>query len=156
MAGPAILLSSASAALTTTVTNPHDSTRPDYCLDCHTEEIYGSNCDEPEGFCLLADSVDGLCLLCHVQEDCCRAGQEHQAKLFLGKITHPSGIDSRDVSPKHRPRELPTHDGKITCRTCHLHTRLQPENYKMLRIVRIEGDKVDWSVLCQDCHDENF
>lgn len=37
--------------------------------------------------------------------------------------------------------------------TCHLHAKPAGPDYKMVRIVRIEGKKVDWTGLCQDCHD---
>lgn len=139
-----------------TVTNPHDTTKPDYCLDCHDESIYRHGCDDPAGFCLLADSVDGLCLLCHIAEDCCRTGQQHQSRLYLGKMRHPSDIDVSRAKKAYLPKSLPIHNGRISCRTCHLHTRKTPRDYKMLRIVKLTGSDVDWSVLCADCHDENY
>jgi hypothetical protein len=135
---------------------PHDSARPDYCLECHTTEIYRGNCDDPSGFCLLSGSVDGLCLRCHVPENCCRTGQEHQARLYIGGHSHASNVEVSRVKVAYRPRTLPIHRGKITCRTCHLHTKVRADDYKMLRIVERSGDKVDWSVLCKDCHEENF
>ena len=149
--GASLALSPARAA-DTTVPNPHDTTRPGYCLDCHTEEVYSKDCDAPEGFCLLADSVDALCLLCHLKEDCCRTGQEHQARLYLGAHSHVSGVEVRDVERRFRPTTLPVQDGVITCRTCHLHNRPQSGDYKMLRIVKTGGSKVDWSGLFADCH----
>jgi len=132
---------------------PHDSARPDYCLNCHTEEIYAGDCDEVSGFCLVADSVDGLCLICHVKEECCPVGQEHQSKLYIGKITHPSDLKTSDLDPVYLPRTLPVHKGSITCRTCHLHTRTGDSDYKMLRIVEKSQTGVDWSPLCADCHE---
>ena len=139
-----------------TVPYPHDSSRPGYCLDCHTEEVYRGNCDDPSGFCLLDGTVDGLCLHCHVREDCCRVGQEHQAKLFLGQKSHGSDVEVGRVRVGYRPRTLPVHKDKITCRTCHLHTKAATGDYKMLRIVQRNGENVDWSVLCRDCHEKNY
>jgi hypothetical protein len=136
--------------------NPHDTAKPGYCLNCHTESIYRHDCDDPAGFCLLANSVDGLCLLCHIKEDCCRLGREHQSQLYIGRLRHPSDVDVSDVKRAYLPRSLPTHNGRITCRTCHLHTRRLSGDYKMLRIVKISGDAVDWAVLCADCHEENY
>ena len=138
------------------VTYPHGNPRPEYCLSCHTEEVYRRDCDDPTGFCLLANSIDALCLLCHVKEDCCRTGQEHQARLFIGEKCHASDVEVGHVRTAYRPRTLPTHNDRITCRTCHLHTRRTAGDYKMLRIVKRSGDDVDWSPLCADCHEENF
>jgi nitrate/TMAO reductase-like tetraheme cytochrome c subunit len=135
---------------------PHDSARPEYCLDCHSKDIYRGDCDDPSGFCLLSGSVDGLCLRCHLPENCCRTGQEHQAKLYIGGLRHASDLEVGRVKIAYRPRTLPIHRGKITCRTCHLHTKVRADDYKMLRIVKRDGEQVDWSVLCKDCHEENF
>jgi hypothetical protein len=133
--------------------NPHN-TRITDCTDCHSENIYTEDCHERDGFCLFAKSVDNLCLHCHVKEECCRLGQEHQSQIFLGERSHPSDIDVGDVSPAHLPQTLPIHDGRITCSTCHLHSRAEESDYKMLRLVKLDGDKVDWTVLCADCHEE--
>jgi hypothetical protein len=133
--------------------DPHE-TRITGCTDCHTEDIYTEDCHENDGFCLIAKSVDDLCLHCHVKAECCRLGQEHQSQLFLGAGNHPSDVDISDVDPAHLPETLPIHDGRITCRTCHLHSRAEESDYKMLRLVKLDGKKVDWSVLCLDCHDD--
>lgn len=134
------------------IVNPHDTARPKYCLNCHTEEIYSKNCGEAEGYCLLAGSVDGICLTCHLKEDCCKVGLEHLPKLHLGQMRHPSDREIREIPRAYYPRTLPIHHGRITCRTCHLHTRERPGGYKMLRLVKVSGQAVDWSVLCRDCH----
>ena len=135
------------------IVDPHE-TRITDCTDCHTRDIYTEDCHESDGFCLTARSVDDLCLHCHVKAECCRLGQEHQSQLFLGGRSHPSNLDIGDVKPAHLPKTLPIHDGRITCRTCHLHSRAEGSDYKMLRLVKLDGDKVDWTTLCADCHEE--
>ena len=135
--------------------SPHDSDKPKFCLNCHTEEIYTKNCNENEGYCLLAGSVDGLCLTCHLKEDCCKPGLEHLPRLYLGKHSHPTDIEARDIPRADFPKTLPLFQGRITCRTCHLHTAGKPDDYKMLRLVKISGKGVDWSVLCLDCHQDH-
>lgn len=136
------------------IVNPHDSAKPKFCLNCHTEEIYTKNCNENEGYCLLAGSVDGLCLICHLKEDCCKPGLTHLPKIYLGQRSHPTDIDVRDIPRDYYPKTLPIHQGRITCRTCHLHVQEKPGGYKMLRMVKITGEKADWSVLCRDCHQD--
>ena len=135
---------------------PHGGDSADYCAHCHTEEIFNSNCDEMAGYCLQAGTVEEVCLLCHLKENCCRPGMEHQEKLFIGERTHPSDVDADGVKEAYLPSSLPTHQDRITCRTCHLHGREGGPGYKMLRIVEVRGKEVDVTVLCADCHDEKF
>ncbi len=153
--GPVIsvLLSSALPSYAVETVDPHD-TRITDCTDCHTRDIYTEDCHQGDGFCLVAQSVDDLCLRCHMKEECCRLGQDHQAQLFLGERSHPSDVALRDVDPAHLPRTLPIQDGRITCRTCHLHSRAEETDYKMLRLVKWNADKPDMTVLCHDCHEE--
>jgi nitrate/TMAO reductase-like tetraheme cytochrome c subunit len=134
------------------IVNPHDTAKPKFCLNCHTEAIYTKSCDGNEGYCLLAGSVDALCLICHLKEECCKPGLEHLTKLHLGMRSHPSDVAARDIPPETFPSTLPLHRGRITCRTCHLHTQQNPGGYKMLRLVKITGQSVDWTALCRDCH----
>jgi hypothetical protein len=136
------------------VVNPHDTSEPQYCLNCHTAEIYEKTCDEGQGYCLLAGSVDAVCLMCHIKEDCCRVGQEHLPRLYLGHKSHPTDLDTGEITRAYVPESLPVHQGRITCRTCHLHRRERPEGYKMLRLVDVKGTEIDWTVLCHDCHKE--
>lgn len=136
------------------IVNPHDTSKPRYCLNCHTEEIYEQDCDESEGYCLLAGSVDAVCLTCHVKEDCCRVGQEHLPRLYLGHRSHPTDLATGEITRAYIPETLPIHQGRITCRTCHLHRREQPGGYKMLRLADVNGAAIDWTVLCHDCHKE--
>jgi hypothetical protein len=140
-------------AYATDTLDPH-RTRIAECTDCHTEDIYTEDCHQSDGFCLAAQSVDDLCLRCHMQEECCRLGQDHQAQLFLGERSHRSNMAAREVDPAHLPKTLPLHNERITCRTCHLHSRAEEKDYKMLRLVKLEGGKVDWTSLCHDCHEE--
>lgn len=132
--------------------NPHDTSKPKFCLNCHTEEIYARNCSENEGYCLLAGSVDGLCLTCHIKEQCCRPGLQHLPKIHLGMKSHPSNLETREIPRAYFPKTLPIHQGRITCRTCHLHVRENPGGYKMLRLVKVTREGVDWTILCRDCH----
>ena len=157
--GPALLLASVCALPVlmlhrdaAALADPHDTAMPKFCLNCHTEEIYSKSCSENDGYCLLAGTVDGICMSCHVNEECCKPGLEHLPRLHLGLRSHLSDIDARDVAPTSYPRTLPIHQGRITCRTCHLHTREPGGDYKMLRLVRISSRGVDWTALCQDCH----
>ena len=147
------LLSTALPAFASETADPHANRIAD-CTNCHTVDIYTEDCHQGDGFCLVAKSVDGLCLLCHMKEECCRIGQDHQAQLFLGERSHPSDVAVGDVNPAHLPKSLPIHNGRITCRTCHLHSRAEEADYKMLRLVRWGGEKVDWTSLCHDCHEE--
>jgi len=149
----AAILFSIPCAAAEEIADPHNTHMAD-CTKCHTSDIYTEDCHESDSFCLAAESVDNLCLTCHVKEDCCRLGQDHQSQLFLGENTHPSDIDVRDVSPAHLPKTLPIQDGRITCDTCHLHSRAGESDYKMLRLVKVEGEEVDWTALCADCHGE--
>lgn len=142
------------APLFSAVPYPHDSSIPDYCSNCHTEDIYSGDCDEISGYCLISGSVDEVCLLCHVKEECCRVGLESQEGLFIGERNHPSDIAVSEVDPGFLPNTLPLHNGRITCRTCHLHTREGADSYKMLRLVDATDNPVNLSTLCADCHND--
>ena len=148
----AALLLLAARAGAAEIVSPHNTDTPKVCLNCHTEEIYAKICDEIEGYCLLAGSVDGLCLTCHIKEECCKPGLQHLPKLHIGLRNHPTDVRTREIPPAYLPRTLPIHNGRVTCRTCHLHKRESVGGYKMLRLVRITERGVDWDSLCQDCH----
>ena len=139
-------------ALAIEVVNPHDTSKPRFCLNCHTEDVYTRNCNETEGYCLLGGSVDGICLTCHIKEECCKPGLTHLPKIHLGMKSHLSDVETAGIPQAYYPKTLPIHHGRITCRTCHLHVREAPGGYKMLRLVKITGQGVDWTSLCQDCH----
>ena len=134
------------------IVNPHDTAKPKFCLNCHTADIYLKNCNANEGYCLLGGSVDGICLTCHIKEECCKPGLEHLPKVFLGMKSHASDVETSRIPQAYYPKTLPIHHGRITCRTCHLHVLENPAGYKMLRLVKITSQGVDWTVLCQDCH----
>lgn len=137
------------------IVNPHDSAQPKFCTNCHTKDVYSKICDEIEGYCLLGGSVDAICLICHVKEDCCKPGLENLLGLHLGMFSHPSDVETRDVPEEYYPKTLPIQHGRITCLTCHLHTRPASGGYKMLRLVTITGDRADYTVLCHDCHKDH-
>ena len=139
----------------TEIASPHTTDEPKVCLNCHTREIYAKICDESAGFCLLAGSVDGLCLTCHIKEECCKPGLEHLPRLHLGQKSHPTDVQIGEIPDAYRPRTLPIYKNRITCGTCHLHRRERSGGYKMLRLVRITNQGVDWTPLCKDCHKEH-
>jgi hypothetical protein len=76
----------------------------------------------------------------------------HDDECARTSANHPCGIRNWNSEKYGNPRALPLFNGYITCRTCHLHTRREQGDYKMVRIVTVEGAKVDWSGLCRDCH----
>lgn len=123
--------------------NPH--VKPEPCESCHTKvptEADGKSGD----YFLLQDTIDDTCHVCH-EKTCCKPGSIHG-------VNHPSNIDKWDWKKFRRPKTLPLHNGFITCNTCHLHTRPDGPSYKMLRIVLIDGKRIDWTDLCRDCHTE--
>jgi hypothetical protein len=134
------------------VTNPHDATTPG-CLNCHDASIYRHDCDDPaDSACLRTPSTDPASL--PHQGGRCRTGRTPVA-AFLEDAARLD-VDVAEVKRAYLPTLLPIHNGRITCRTCHLHTRKKSGDYKMLRLVKLSGDDVDWSVLCEDCHRKNF
>jgi hypothetical protein len=120
------------------IVNPH--TKPEACDSCHTK-IPSKDDNE---FFLLKDSIDETCHVCH-EKTCCKPGSLHG-------INHPSNIRDWDWDIMRRPKTLPLFDGHITCSTCHLHSKPEGESYKMVRIVEMDGKRIDWTGLCIDCH----
>lgn len=121
--------------------NPH--IKPEPCDSCHAK-VPTKEDGEKEDFFLLKDDIDALCHVCH-EKKCCKPGD-------LGHLGHPSGIEKWDTKKFRRPKTLPLYEGKITCTTCHFHSRQDGTDYKMVRIVKIDGKKIDWTDLCHDCH----
>ncbi len=122
------------------IIDPHQ--KPETCTSCHSQvpdgPVAGSD------YMLLRDSIDDTCHICH-EYDCC--------KLYsLGGHNHPSNIDRWDRKKLKRPKTLPLFRGYITCNTCHLHRKPNAGGYKMIRIVSVDMDRIDWTGLCQDCH----
>jgi hypothetical protein len=121
--------------------NPH--IKPEPCGSCHTQvptEEDGRNGD----YYLLKDSIDDTCHVCH-ELTCCMPGNQHGGN-------HPSNIKDWDWDKFRRPKTLPLFAGYITCSTCHLHGKPDGPSYKLVRIVKIDGKKIDWSQICTDCH----
>ncbi len=116
------------------VSNPHSSER---CAwnSCHMEDPLGSD------ILLLGESIDSTCCICHTAK----------CALTEGK-NHISNIDKWNRNEFRSPGSLPLYDGYITCMTCHYRTKPQGPDYKMVRIVTVEGDQVTWTELCRDCH----
>ncbi len=120
--------------------NPH--VEPDACDACHTKVPTESDIAAGNYF-LARGTIVETCAPCH-EEMVCRPGSEH--------LNHPCGIDKWNPETCSGPTALPLFDGFFTCLTCHLHTKPEGPDYKMVRIVTIEGKDVDWSGLCRDCH----
>lgn len=118
--------------------NPH--IKPEPCGSCHTKVPT----DKDHEYFLLKDTIDETCHICH-EKTCCKPGSLHG-------ISHPSNIDRWDWKLFRRPKTLPLHNGFITCNTCHLHTKPDGPSYKMVRVVKIDGKRIDWTELCRDCH----
>ena len=121
--------------------NPH--IKPEPCESCHTK--VPTEADGRVGdYFLLKNSIDDTCHVCH-EKTCCKPGSLHG-------INHPSNIDRWDWKLFRRPKTLPLHRGFITCNTCHLHSKPDVPSYKMVRIVIVDGKRIDWAELCRDCH----
>jgi len=123
------------------VINPH--VKPEPCESCHTKIPTAADGDRGEYF-LLKESIDETCHVCH-EKTCCKPGSLHGS-------SHPSNIDRWDREKFRKPKTLPLHNGFITCNTCHMHSKPDGPSFKMVRIVKIDGKKIDWSDLCTDCH----
>jgi|GEM_PF-5727454 len=118
---------------------------PEPCESCHTRTPTPDEARAGE-YLLLRETIDATCQVCH-EKTCCRPGALHA-------MNHPSGVDTWDKSRFRRPATLPLYRGFITCSTCHLHSKPEGESYRMLRLVRRDGRRIDWSALCLDCHAE--
>lgn len=123
------------------IMNPHK--KPEPCESCHSK-VPSKEDGESGNYYLLKDSIDDTCHVCH-DTMCCSAFTIHGG-------SHPSNIKDWDRKLFRAPKTLPLHDGYITCSTCHLHSIPDGPSYKMVRIVRIDGKKIDWTELCRDCH----
>ncbi len=137
----AALILTASRGDSLGVVNPH--IQNDSCGSCHARIPTESDGRVGDYF-LLKDTIDDTCHICH-ENSCCKPGSLHGSN-------HPSNIDKWDRKLFRRPKTLPLHNGFITCNTCHLHSRPDNPSFKMVRIVKIDGKKIDWTDLCTDCH----
>ena len=125
------------------IIDPH--AEPAKCSSCHRENPTGEDVLSDE-YNLLADSIDQTCHICHPY-DCCRINS-------LKGHNHPSNVSKWDVEKFTEPETLPLFDGLITCNTCHYHrmSDIPGRNYKMVRLVEVTLESVDWTRLCSDCH----
>ncbi len=123
------------------IIDPH--TRPENCISCHSSEPTEVDVENGE-YRLLGDSIDNTCHICHPY-DCCRINS-------LKRHNHAIGLDDWDKEKFKEPEALPLYAVKITCLTCHYHKKPETPDYKMIRLVSVELEKVDWTALCVDCH----
>lgn len=138
-----LLLTVVSAPAARGVMNPH--IEPASCPSCHTKAPTAEETAAGDYF-LIKETIDDTCHMCH-EYSCCKPGSLHEKKR-----NHPSNIDRWDRSKFREPKTLPLHSGFITCNTCHFHREAQGNSYKLVRIVKVNDKKVDWTELCVDCH----
>ncbi len=136
-----VLVLAAAAVAARAADNPH--VEPAKCPACHTKAPTADDAKRGDYF-LLKDGIDDTCHTCH-ETTCCKPGSLHGEN-------HPSNIDTWDAKLFRAPRTLPLYNGYITCNTCHFHRLAQGNAYKLVRIVTIDGRRVDWTELCRDCH----
>jgi len=125
------------------IIDPH--AEPSKCSSCHSETPTEEDVLSGE-LHLLGDSIDETCHICHPY-DCCRINS-------LKGHNHPSNVSKWDVENFTEPETLPLFDGMITCNTCHYHKMadVPGRNYRMVRLVDVTLERVDWTRLCSDCH----
>lgn len=132
---------SLAAAPAPALVNPHIPPEP--CDSCHTKVPTASE-GQAGRYHLIKETIDATCHVCH-EKTCCKPGTFHS-------MNHPSGVDKWDTKLFRKPKTLPLFNGFITCSTCHMHSKPEGESYKMVRMVRRDGRRIDWSELCLDCH----
>ncbi len=124
--------------------NPHVG--QETCGECHirvpTQEEAASGY-----YALLGATIDDTCMRCHEDRSC---------SLGSWRIRHPSGVREWDEQVASAPVSLPLYEGRIACATCHLHRKPEVTDYKMLRNVKVDGEKIDATDLCGDCHAQFF
>ena len=128
------------------IVDPHEE--PATCKSCHSQNPTPDDIDNGD-YLLLAEGIDLTCNICHPY-DCCRI-------YSLKGHNHPSNVGEWDIENFTEPKTVPLFDGLITCNTCHYHRRVQiqgGDDYQMVRMVKVELDRIDWTALCLDCHIE--
>lgn len=125
------------------IIDPHEE--PAKCSSCHSQSPTEEDALDGELY-LLGATIDETCHICHPY-DCCRINS-------LKGHNHPSSVDKWDVDNFTEPESLPLFDGYITCNTCHYHRMadVPGRNYRMVRLVSVGLQRVDWTLLCKDCH----
>ncbi len=139
-----ILALAAAAASARAVANPH--VEPAACPSCHTKTPTAAEGDAGNYY-LVKDTIDDTCQVCHPY-GCCTVDS-------LPGNNHPSNINSWDRHLFTKPKTLPLFDGYITCDTCHFYREAQGSPFRLVRIVKVEGDRIDWEGLCVDCHQDD-
>ena len=123
--------------------DPH--TEPSNCGSCHSQNPTEEDVRSGELY-LLASTIDDTCHICHPY-DCCKINS-------LKGHNHVSNVSKWDVEKFTEPETLPLFEGMITCNTCHYHRRAEVpgQGYRMVRLVEVTLDRVEWTKLCLDCH----
>ncbi len=137
-------ISLATATVVIAADNPHTSM--DACPVCHVA-IPSPDDARVDEFRLTRNSIDDTCKGCHADKSCA---------LGLGRVAHPSGIDTWDRHICDGPKTLPLFKGKITCATCHFHLKPVGPDFKMVRNARFFDGQVEMSALCADCHEDYY
>lgn len=131
------------AAPAAAIVNPHYE---EHCTSCHLQAPE-RGADGKVAYNFLAREIDPTWMICH-EQGCCTIRKPHAS-------THASGLRGWSREKYGMPRVLPLFDGYITCATCHFWRRSNnpaPQDYKLVRLVRISATGVDWTALCKDCH----
>src|SRR5512143_3713956 len=136
-----VMMIAVAAASARGLVNPH--VEPATCPSCHTKAPTAEEATSGDYF-LVKDTIDDTCHVCH-EYSCCKPSSLHGQN-------HPSNIDKWDRKLFRTPKTLPLFNGFITCDTCHYHRNAQGNTYKLVRIVNVDGKKIDWTELCHDCH----
>lgn len=149
--GIAIVASLVFASAAAAIINPHiDTADRTSCEMCHKKGFDPSKVREGDYF-LLESTIDAVCLRCHIKTECCVIGQKHSDPVFIG-ASHLSDLEASSVNKQSLPRTLPLQEDKITCNTCHSHSKPSGRGYKMVRLVTFKDTGVEWTALCADCH----
>lgn len=136
-----VVVLAAAASSVQGLVNPH--VEPANCPSCHTRAPTAEEGQAGDYF-LTKETIDDTCHVCH-EYSCCKPSSLHGQN-------HPSNINTWDRTLFRRPKTLPLFDGYIMCDTCHFHRNAQGTTYKLVRIVKVDGKKIDWTELCVDCH----
>ncbi|HEY5997393.1 MAG TPA: hypothetical protein VIU29_10250 [Candidatus Deferrimicrobiaceae bacterium] len=124
--------------------NPHRG--PDGCHYCHIAIPAPEDAAE-ERYFLVRDTIDETCKTCHAESGCA---------LGVNKTAHPSNLalwDVRTGTGPH-PQNLPLHDGKIVCTTCHHRTVQEDDSYRRVRLAEWRNGEPDLTGFCADCHND--
>lgn len=124
--------------------SPHASM--DACPACHTAIPSPEDVRAME-YRLTRATIDETCKSCHPDAACA---------LGLGRVVHPSGIDTWDPAVCDGPKSLPLFEGRIGCATCHFHLKPVGDDFKMVRNVTFYDGQPEFTRLCADCHEDYY